>query len=141
MSLLKPRVMTPARWAANRRNARKSTGPRTARGKAQARLNGLRHGFCSPTYRQFWLALMEAPPGFPVAKTVCALLTPEQSCHPVYANLIDVHFQMEMDDQDYTRRVRRRLARQALRDAERSPEVLENNMSSKNRNTANLTSN
>ncbi len=27
MSLLKPRVMTPARWAANRRNAQKSTGP------------------------------------------------------------------------------------------------------------------
>jgi len=30
--------------AANRRNARKSTGPRTARGKAIARLNGLKHG-------------------------------------------------------------------------------------------------
>ncbi len=30
--------------AANRRNARKSTGPRTGRGKAIARLNGLKHG-------------------------------------------------------------------------------------------------
>ncbi len=30
--------------AANRRNARKSTGPRTGRGKAVARLNSLKHG-------------------------------------------------------------------------------------------------
>lgn len=30
--------------AANRRNAGKSTGPRTARGKAVSRLNGLKHG-------------------------------------------------------------------------------------------------
>ena len=36
--------MTPARLAANRRNARKSTGPRTARGKAQSRMNGLKSG-------------------------------------------------------------------------------------------------
>jgi len=33
MALLKSRPMTPARLAANRRNARKSTGPRTAQGK------------------------------------------------------------------------------------------------------------
>ena len=122
MSLLKPRVMTPARRAANRRNAQKSTGPRTARGKAQSRLNGLRHGFCSPAYRQFWLALFEAPPGYPVAKTVCAMLTPEESCHPVYADLIDVHFEMEMEDRAYTQRVRRRRASQAWRDPERSLE-------------------
>ena len=32
MSLLKPRIMTPARLAASRRNSQKSTGPRTARG-------------------------------------------------------------------------------------------------------------
>jgi hypothetical protein len=30
--------------AANRRNAQRSTGPRTANGKARARLNALRHG-------------------------------------------------------------------------------------------------
>jgi hypothetical protein len=141
MSLLKPRVSTPARRAANRRNAQKSTGPCTVRGKAQSRLNGLRHGFCSPAYHQFWLALLEAPPGTPVAKTVCDLLTPEQSCHPVYAELIDVHFEMEMDDRAYTERVRRRRARQALRDSERSLEPLENNGSSENRNIAKLTSN
>jgi len=132
MSLVKPRVITPARRAANRRNAQQSTGPRTARGKAQARLNGLRHGFCSPAYRQFRLALFEAPPGTPVATTVCNMLTPEQSCHPVYAELIDVHFEMEMDDRAYTERMRRRGAREALRESERSLEPLENKGSSEN---------
>jgi hypothetical protein len=44
MSLLKPRIMTPARLAANRCNALKSTGPRTARGKAQSCLNRLKTG-------------------------------------------------------------------------------------------------
>ncbi len=135
MSLLKPRVMTPARWAANRRSAQKSTGPRTARGKAQSRLNGLRHGFCSPIYRKFWLALFEAPPGYPVANTVRRMLTPEETGHPVYANLIDVHYAMELEDQACTQRVRRRLARQALPDPKRSPESLENNRSSENKNT------
>ena len=126
MSLLKPRVITPARRAAHRRNAQKSTGPRTARGKAQSRLNGLRHGFCSPAYRKFRLALLEAPPGYPVASTVCAMLTPQESCHPVYADLIDVHFEMEMEDRAYTQRVRRRRASQAGGDSERSLEPIEN---------------
>jgi hypothetical protein len=34
--------------AANRRNARKSTGPRTAEGKLKAARNALRHGFVVP---------------------------------------------------------------------------------------------
>ena len=46
---LKPRLcrspqLTPARLAACRANARKSTGPRTARGKARSSLNALKHG-------------------------------------------------------------------------------------------------
>ena len=141
MSLLKPRVVTPARRAANRRNAQKSTGPRTARGKAQSRLNGLRHGFCSPAYRQFRLALFEASPGYPVANTVCAMLTPQESCHPVYADLIDVHFEMEMEDRAYNQRVRRRRASQARRDPKRSLEHIENKRSIENKNPAKLTSN
>jgi len=37
-------VSSPARLRANRRNARKCTGPRTARGKARSSRNALRHG-------------------------------------------------------------------------------------------------
>jgi hypothetical protein len=37
-------VTSPAQIAANRRNASKSTAPRTANGKAKSRLNALRHG-------------------------------------------------------------------------------------------------
>jgi hypothetical protein len=36
--------LTPARLAACRANARKSTGPRTARGKARSSMNALKHG-------------------------------------------------------------------------------------------------
>ena len=36
--------MASPRTIANRRNARKSTGPRTLRGKARSRQNALRHG-------------------------------------------------------------------------------------------------
>jgi hypothetical protein len=48
VSLRKSPTLTPALLAANRRNAKKSTGPRTARGKAWSRLNSLRHGCHSP---------------------------------------------------------------------------------------------
>jgi hypothetical protein len=136
MSLLKPRLMTPARLEANRRNALKSTGPRTPRGKAQSRMNSLRHGFCSPTYRQLWFSLFEAPPGYPVAKTVCSMLTPEEYYHPVYAQLIGVHFKMEEEDQVYSRQLRQQLARQASGNLKRSREALENNRSSENKPTA-----
>ena len=44
MSLRKSPTMTPARIEAYRRNARKSTGPRTERGKAQSRMNRLKLG-------------------------------------------------------------------------------------------------
>ena len=38
---------TEAQIEANRRNAAKSTGPRTAKGKARVRRNATRHGLCS----------------------------------------------------------------------------------------------
>jgi len=44
MSLCKRRTMTPARLAANAANAKKSTGPRTLRGKMVSRLNGKKGG-------------------------------------------------------------------------------------------------
>ncbi len=43
MDTLKTPV-SEARLAANRRNAQKSTGPRSDEGKAQSRLNALKHG-------------------------------------------------------------------------------------------------
>ena len=38
---------TARRIEANRRNARRSTGPRTAEGKARVSRNALKHGLCS----------------------------------------------------------------------------------------------
>ena len=138
MSLLKPRVMTPARLEANRRNSLKSTGPRTARGKAQSRLNAMRHGFCSPTYRTLWRALLDAPPGYPVAKTLCSMLTAVEYYHPVYADLAEVHFEMEEQDQACSRRIERASERKALREIKRSREGIENKGSSENINPAKL---
>ena len=40
---------SPARLAANRRNAQLSTGPRTPEGKERSRANSLKHGLCSAT--------------------------------------------------------------------------------------------
>ena len=44
MSLRKRPALTPRLLAANARNARKSTGPRTRRGKAFSKLNGWKGG-------------------------------------------------------------------------------------------------
>jgi len=112
---------------ANRRNSLKSTGPRTARGKAQSRLNAMRHGSCSPTYSKLWRALLDAPPGYPVAKTLCSMLTEVEYSHPVYGDLAEVHFEMEEQDQAYSRRIERARERKVLRELKRSQEPLENN--------------
>jgi hypothetical protein len=42
------KVTSPRRVAANRRNAQRSTGPRTAAGKRRSSRNALKHGLCSP---------------------------------------------------------------------------------------------
>jgi hypothetical protein len=52
MSLRKRPTLTPALLAANRRNAQKSTGPRTEEGKRRVMLNGLKHGLRSRSFRQ-----------------------------------------------------------------------------------------
>jgi hypothetical protein len=44
MSLRRPPTVTPALLAANRANARKSTGPRTVEGKDRIVLNALKEG-------------------------------------------------------------------------------------------------
>jgi hypothetical protein len=86
--------MTPARLEANRRNGRKSTGPRTVRGKSQSRLNGLRNGARSRLYRDLLLALSDAPPGA-VVQTAQAALTPAQAAHPLFAQLVEIFCQSE----------------------------------------------
>src|SRR5947208_3643749 len=40
-------IVSEARLAANRRNAQRSTGPRTEEGKQKSRANALKHGLCS----------------------------------------------------------------------------------------------
>src|SRR3954465_7006869 len=42
-------MATDRQIAANRENARKSTGPKTPEGRAAVRLNGLKHGLCAKT--------------------------------------------------------------------------------------------
>jgi hypothetical protein len=94
MSLRKSTTLTRERLAANRRNARKSTGPRTTRGKAWSRLNRLRTGSRSPAYRRLWQALRDARPG---AVECVAALTPEQASHPLFASVVDQFRQMEQE--------------------------------------------
>ena len=51
MPLVKSPTMTPRKISANRANASKSTGPRTAEGKRHVILNSLRHGGRSQAFR------------------------------------------------------------------------------------------
>jgi len=54
MSLIKPRTRTPASLAANRANAKKSTGPRSPEGKRRSSQNAFRHGRYA---RPLWQAM------------------------------------------------------------------------------------
>ena len=89
MSLRKSPTRTQAFLAANRRNAQKSTGPRTRRGKARSCLNHLQTGWRSRVYRALWHGLANAPP-CSVERTVRALLTPERAAHPLFGELVDL---------------------------------------------------
>jgi hypothetical protein len=91
---LRKSPLTPARLEANRRNAQKSTGPRTALGKSQSRLNGLRNGGPSRLYHDLLLALADAPPGA-VIQTARAALTPAQARYPLFAELVEIFRQAE----------------------------------------------
>jgi hypothetical protein len=62
------RKVTPAMAAANRSNARRSTGPRTARGRSLSRLNGVRNGRRSAIaqrYFRLWFAAHTRGPWLP----------------------------------------------------------------------------
>ena len=94
MSLRKPYVLSPARIAANRRNAQKSTGPRSPRGKAQSRLSRLRTGGRSRLYQDLMWKLMDAPPAG-VARTARAAPTPELATQPQFRELAQIFCQAE----------------------------------------------
>jgi hypothetical protein len=96
MSLRKSPTRTPALLEANRRNARKSTGPRTARGKAQTRMNALRTGERSRICRSLLLAFLYAPPGW-VEQWASNLLTPEMALHPVIRKEAEIAIQAERE--------------------------------------------
>ena len=96
MSLRKSPTLTPARLAANRRNAQKSTGPRTARGKAWSCMNALRTGSRSKVYRALLQALLDAPP-CAVHRVANAVLTPAEATHPLLASLVDQMCEVERE--------------------------------------------
>ena len=103
MSLRKSPTLTPARLASTRRNARKSTGPRTAQGKAWSRLNSLREGWRSPDYIKFLVALIDAPPGR-VAMTARALLNSRPVNHTLFLEAAELAVQVEIDICEESRR-------------------------------------
>jgi hypothetical protein len=87
VSLRKSPTLTPALLAANRRNAQKSTGPRTERGKNWSRVNRLRTGLRSPSYCRFVDAVLAAMPG-EVRRTAEASVPPHLMNHPLYLDFL-----------------------------------------------------
>lgn len=102
MSLRKSPTLTSTLLASNRRNAKKSTGPRTSRGKAWSRLNRLRGGWRSPEYISLIKALLDAPPGR-VEATAQALLSSTPAPHPVFREIAEIIVQAEIDIRNESR--------------------------------------
>ena len=96
VSLRKSPTLTPALLASNRRNAKKSTGPRTARGKAWSRLNHLQNGLHSLEYMRFLKALTNAPAGR-VRVTAEALLATKPAIHHLFREFEEICVQVEID--------------------------------------------
>jgi len=82
------RSLTPLAIAARRRNAQKSTGPRTAAGKRRSALNSLQQGLCSP-YREALLPLYgEDPREFRrVQRDLISLLQPDSDLRGLVEDL------------------------------------------------------
>ena len=100
MSLRKSPTRTPALLEACRRNAQKSTGPRTASGKAKSRLNALRSGTRSRLRRELYDALMYAPPG-QVESLAGVLLTPEMASNPLLREVAEIMIQAERETAEH----------------------------------------
>jgi len=96
VSLRKSPTLSPALLDSNRRNAMKSTGPRTARGRAWSRLNHFRHGMRSPEYINFFKALHDAPLG-EVGMTADTLLSSQQVIHPLFMEIAEAGVQADIE--------------------------------------------
>src|ERR1700691_382324 len=94
MSLRKSPIFTPALLASNRRNAKKSTGPRTAQGKAWSRLNRLRKGERSQELTDFVMALLFAPPGL-MRTTAQLLLDSKPAPHRLFVEAAEIGIQAD----------------------------------------------
>ena len=70
-------TLSAASLAANRRNARKSTGPRAPQAKARVALNGIKHGLNAPRYLKNLAASGEPMrPYFLIGKNLVDVLRP-----------------------------------------------------------------
>jgi len=87
MSLRKSPTLTPALLASNRRNASKSTVPRTARGKAISRMNRMRDGMRSREFLNFFRTMSDALPG-QVGLTAARLLSGHVMIHGLFIDVI-----------------------------------------------------
>jgi hypothetical protein len=65
------RTVSPKMLASNRRNARRSTGPRTAAGKLASRMNAVRHGILSSAVVVRGLRIREHEEEFQVLREEC----------------------------------------------------------------------
>jgi len=109
MSLRKSPRITPAMLAANRSNALRSTGPRTAAGKQAMRFNALKHGgYAAPSnHCTVMRRLGEDPRVFERFKQeIAAALGPEGATSPL---------QVEYVAREYWRRERLKLLKRAAK--------------------------
>ncbi len=104
MSLRKSPTLTPALLAACRGNAQKSTGPRTAQGKAQVRMNALRRGGRSQLLRGFLEAMLYAPPGG-VEGVVRRMLTPDLARQKAFATWAQCGIEAALPERERGRRI------------------------------------
>jgi hypothetical protein len=117
---------SPALLEASRRNAQKSTGPRTRRGKAQSRWNSLRKGTRSPLYRDLLEALFYAPP-CRVEQTARLLLSPESASQPLIARTVELFVQAEVEVINQSLRMKAMMAERWMKKNDgRSRKVIEN---------------
>ena len=116
MALRKSPTMTPARLEANRRNAQKSTGPRTARGKAKSCMNHWSHGWRSRLEVRIANASVTAPLGH-AEEAIRAVLPPELAKHPLFRTALEYARQEDAVATEALRReaAKRRTGERALR--------------------------